>query len=267
MLKQRVMTGIVLLALFIVVLFWFNPIEFAIAVALMTLAMCWEWSALIGLKTGWQRALYVLVSAAVMLLFAALPALPMLIIDGLIWLGLIGIVHQYASETTSPWVRKPWLSGLLGVLLCGWLWVAMNSLFVVPLGRYWLLYSLAVVWVMDIGAYFSGRQFGKRPLCPRVSPKKTWEGVAGGLVVLLVLVAIGWWQLVTTWQSGLIFVAASLLAAVFSVYGDLFESVLKRHAGVKDSGKLLPGHGGVMDRMDGVLAALPVMAIACILIV
>lgn len=267
MLKQRVMTGIVLLALFIVVLFWFNPIEFAVAAALMTLAMCWEWSALIGLQALWQRGLYLLAAVAALLLFAILPALPMLIIDGLIWLGLIAIVHQFAAETTSSWVKRPALSGLLGVLLCGWLWVSMNSLFVVPQGRYWLLYSLAVVWVMDIGAYFSGRKFGKRPLCPRVSPKKTWEGVLGGLVVLLILIAVGWWQLVSSWQSGLILVAASLLAAVFSVYGDLFESVLKRHAGVKDSGIILPGHGGMMDRMDGVLAALPVMAIACILIV
>lgn len=267
MLKQRLITGLVLLALCIVVLFWFNLIEFAIAIGLMVLAMNWEWSNLIGLKLAWQRVAYTLVAAAVMFVFALLPSLILLIVGVVVWCALIGVVSQYARGVTSVLVSQAWCSALIGLLLCPILWVAMNSLFAVSDGRYWLLYSLIVVWVMDIGGYFVGRQWGKHPLCAKVSPKKTREGLYGGLVCLLPFVALGGWVLhVSGWQW-LWLLLASYIAAVFAVFGDLFESVLKRHADVKDSGQLLPGHGGVLDRMDGVLSALPVMAIACILLV
>ena len=125
----------------------------------------------------------------------------------------------------------------------------------------WLLTALAVVWAADSGAYFAGRTFGKHKLAPRVSPNKTIEGVLGGLVAgLVVAVGFGWMASIQPAQIGwLLLVAAVTVLA--SVLGDLFESLLKRHAGAKDSGNVIPGHGGVLDRIDGVLAALPVFVL------
>jgi len=132
-----------------------------------------------------------------------------------------------------------------------------------PFGSEWLLFfAFSIIWVMDIGAYFSGRRFGRRKLAPLISPGKTWEGVYGGLVVtglLLLLVLI-----FADWAAGnrVKLVLATILAAGASVLGDLFESRIKRAADVKDSSQMLPGHGGVLDRIDGVLSAIPVFAFA-----
>ena len=121
-----------------------------------------------------------------------------------------------------------------------------------------MLYLLTLVWVADIGAYFCGRRFGKHKLAPGISPSKTWEGVFGGIGCNLIWILIvyqlsdGWG--LTLWQ----FILIGLATSAISVVGDLYESVLKREAGAKDSGTLLPGHGGVLDRIDGVIAAAPV---------
>lgn len=130
-----------------------------------------------------------------------------------------------------------------------------------PLAHRWLLAALALVWAADTGAYFAGRYLGRRKLAPTISPNKTVEGAAGGVVAgIVVALAFGWLAGagVAQWP-GLALVA--LAATLFSIVGDLVESLLKRQAGVKDSGDLIPGHGGVLDRIDGVLAALPVFAI------
>jgi len=138
--------------------------------------------------------------------------------------------------------------------------LAMQNLrsFVLAASTPFLLYVMSIVWLMDIGAYFSGRRFGKNKLAPAISPGKTWEGVFGGmLVVLLVLLPI---VIFAPWAEGntLKLVIASTLAAGASVVGDLYESRVKRAADMKDSSQMLPGHGGVLDRIDGVLAAVPV---------
>jgi len=129
-------------------------------------------------------------------------------------------------------------------------------------GHVWLLTALMIVWATDTGAYFSGRRFGRRKLAPRISPNKTVEGMAGGAVAG-VLVALAMAPLAGAGLAELPLVAIAALATVlFSVVGDLFESLLKRHVGAKDSGTMIPGHGGVLDRVDSVLAALPVFAVA-----
>ena len=126
-----------------------------------------------------------------------------------------------------------------------------------PNGHIWLLTALAIVWAADTGAYFAGRRFGRRKLSPRISPNKTVEGLAGGAVAG-VLVGVAGGALAGAGAAKLPAVAlCALVMVLFSVVGDLFESLLKRHAGVKDSGDLIPGHGGLLDRMDSVLAALP----------
>ncbi len=262
MLKQRVITGLLMFALCLTVLLWFNLIAFALAIAALVLLLAWEWSALIGLKKKTHRFAYLLLTCLSLALVAWLPSLPVLVVAVLLWCLLVYVVLCYEREHVSVWVTSPWLSGLIGLLVCSALWVSMNRLFVLPQGRSWLLYSLAVVWVMDIGGYFVGRRWGRRSLSPRVSPKKTWEGMAGGLMCLLPVVLFALWHFHLFTRDGLLVFVASYLAAIFAVFGDLYESVLKRFSGVKDSGSILPGHGGVLDRMDGVLAALPLLALA-----
>ncbi len=140
------------------------------------------------------------------------------------------------------------------------LWICVHDLVYLNevYGAGMLLYLFSLVWIADIGAYFSGRKFGKHKLAPTISPGKTWEGLIGGLLANLVWI-FGIYQLSSGWGLGLLqFLLISLATSLFSVVGDLFESVLKREAGVKDSGKLLPGHGGVLDRVDSVIAAAPV---------
>lgn len=262
MLKQRVISGLVMLALCLWVLLDFNLIEFSVTMAVMSLLMVWEWSRLIGLQSCWRRLLYLLSAAGVMFVFYLLPSLPVLAFAAALWCVLIAVVVRFERKQVSCLIRNPWLSGCIGLLLCSALWVSLSSLFAQPLGRTWLLYSFVVVWAMDVGGYFAGRAYGRRALSPTVSPKKTWEGVFGGLLVLLPFVAVGVWRLHLSGWHAVLLIVVSYAAAIFAVYGDLYESVLKRFAGVKDSGKLLPGHGGVLDRMDGVLAALPVMALS-----
>jgi phosphatidate cytidylyltransferase len=131
----------------------------------------------------------------------------------------------------------------------------------VPQGHIWLLIALLIVWAADSGAYFAGRRFGKRKLAPSISPNKTVEGMAGGLLAAVVVALLGAPLAGASWAQLPMVALVALLAAVFSVFGDLFESLLKRHVGAKDSGTLIPGHGGLLDRVDGLLAALPVFAV------
>jgi phosphatidate cytidylyltransferase len=140
------------------------------------------------------------------------------------------------------------------------LWICVHDLIYLHevYGGGMLLYLFSLVWIADIGAYFSGRKFGKHKLAPTISPGKTWEGLVGGLLANLVWI-ISVYQLSSGWGLGLPqFLLISLATSLISVVGDLFESMLKREAGVKDSGKLLPGHGGVLDRVDSVIAAAPI---------
>ncbi|RNF81709.1 phosphatidate cytidylyltransferase [Montanilutibacter psychrotolerans] len=182
----------------------------------------------------------------------------------LAWLGR----YQFASDHDTYARMFKLCAAALSVIpawcALGWLHASDPSptmLPGIPKGHMWLLTALAVVWAADSGAYFVGRRFGKHKLAPRVSPNKTIEGVVGG-VLAGVLAGLGFAWLAGAQPGQLPAVAlVAFIAVLFSVVGDLFESLLKRHAGVKDSGHLIPGHGGILDRVDGVLAALPVFAL------
>jgi len=176
----------------------------------------------------------------------------------LLWVAILGfLLHYCFSGQWSLAVRV--FQFFLGLAL---LWICVHGLVFLhqhfQQGGWILLYLLTLAWVADIGAYFSGRKFGKHKLAPGISPGKTWEGVAGGSILNIVWMLIVFqisngWEIVL-WQFLLIGIATSL----FSVVGDLYESILKREASVKDSGKLLPGHGGVLDRIDSMIAATPI---------
>ena len=159
------------------------------------------------------------------------------------------------SATTSARLR----GGLAGWLVLVPAGAALAALHARPGGPALVMTLLAVVWAADSGAWLAGRRFGRTRLAPRVSPGKTWEGVAGGLLAGAAAgAAAAWWFPLTSW----VLLLAAVLAAGASVVGDLYESLCKRRAGVKDSGRLLPGHGGLLDRIDGLTAAAPVYAVA-----
>jgi len=179
----------------------------------------------------------------------------------LLWLRF----YTFGAAPDSPARVLKLLAGTMAVIPA---WAALVLIHASSdQGHLWLLTSLAVVWAADSGAYFAGRRFGRRKLAPRISPNKTWEGLAGGLVAgVLVATAFGFGLGVPSWQlvdaAQLPWLLLVTVVTVFaSVLGDLFESLLKRHAGAKDSGHIIPGHGGVLDRVDGVLAALPVFVV------
>ena len=177
-----------------------------------------------------------------------------------LWLGR----YQFASDHDTHARVFKLGAGALSMIpaWCALAWIHSGE----PNGHRWLLTALAIVWAADSGAYFvgrtfGGRWFGGRKLAPRISPNKTFEGLVGGVVTgMIVGIVFALFAGASTSQLPAVALVA-LVAVLFSVVGDLFESLLKRHAGVKDSGHLIPGHGGVLDRIDGVLAALPVFAV------
>lgn len=268
MLKQRVITALVLLAVLLPALFYPSPVPFCALALLMVGAGAWEWGHLNALGQTASLGLSVLcMGASALAWYGGLLEKPLPVlwaVSGAAWV-LAGAWLLRAG--VAGWPRIPRALRIAGGLVALWLaWLAIARARV--LGIEFLLSVLVLVWVADVFAYFAGRALGGRfsrsRLAPSISPGKSWEGVWGGLagVVLLALAWLAWGgdslyrQL--SERHGL---ALTLLAVVFlgamSVVGDLVESLIKRSAGVKDSSGLLPGHGGVLDRVDALLPALP----------
>ena len=267
MLKQRVLTAVVLIAALLAALAW-SPLAFA---ALMTLALAIaqaEWLSL----SGWpyRSALVTAVSLGACLVFvlALRPqwieraAVPLAWVAALAWVT-IGILLFRLEGRGGPTIARP-VSRILAFVLPIAAWCAL--MIFLRAGAWVLLSVLLIVWVADTAAYFAGRAFGRARLAPHISPGKTWAGVWGamiGVAVAALAAYVGWPQapLFTSraFASFGIPVALAMIAALvaLSIVGDLFESLLKRQAGVKDSGNLLPGHGGFYDRIDAMLALLP----------
>jgi len=269
MLKTRVITALVLLVLFLAALFWLSPRAWAVFAGLMVAPAAWEWGKLIKLK-GIACGLYVvLVGAACAGLFglgqggARATHTATFLAASLFWIAVVPLWLRHSWLPQSRWAAA--LTGLM-VLLPTWLaLVELRNL-----SPWHLLLLMSVAWISDIAAYFAGRRFGRNKLAPSISPGKTWEGVAGALLAVSAYAAL--WSF--AWEAYFPQMFASLrfgafgmllflwLLAAIGIYGDLFESALKRRAGVKDSGSLLPGHGGVLDRIDALTAVLPVAALA-----
>ena len=275
MLKQRVITALVLLAILLPALFYPSPWPFASVVLVLMAAGAWEWGRLNGLGMGASLGLgvvCVLLCGASLALGWAQPAplTPVWVVGGASWL-LVAVVLLRAG--VPGWPRIALSVRIISGVLALWLaWLAAVQ--ARALGVNFLLSVLALVWVADIAAYFAGRAFGLRftkgKLAPAISPGKSWEGVWGGMVgvVLLALVWVSadavlkapvpsFYTLLVQHGGWLLLVPVVLGMAAMSVCGDLIESLIKRSAGAKDSSRLLPGHGGVLDRVDALLPTLP----------
>jgi phosphatidate cytidylyltransferase len=263
-LQWRVLTALILAPLAVLAVLFLPTFDFALALGLILLGAAWEWSALGGL-TGWSARMgFVALIAAAMILLGLLPAAgvaPLLLVVTLGWWGLA----VWLWRLDDPIVPCPGPAParlLAGLPVLAGPWLAMTHLHAaLPQGPALVLFLLVLIWTADSAAYFAGRRWGKAKLAPLLSPGKTWAGVygAGGGAALLGLVLGYWLEL-----SPLALVAAvvlCLVTAFISVVGDLFESLLKRLQGLKDSGRLLPGHGGLLDRIDSLTAAAPLFAL------
>ena len=273
MLKTRVLTALVMVPLVLAALLLLSPHGWGIAALAVTLVAAHEWGQLSRLTLP-VHCLFVgvIVLAGISLLY--LPAAgfargwPATVV--LVGCGVSGIFWMLVAP---EWVKRRWPTTIASVMVVtGWTvligaWMALVEL---QARSPWLvLAAMAVVWIADTAAYFAGRAFGRRKLAPAISPGKTWEGVYGAMAAVaiyaLLLVNFAYPAGTTPPLNALemtAFVAYALLITGISVIGDLFESLMKREAGVKDSGKLLPGHGGVLDRTDALLAAMPLAALA-----
>ena len=270
MLKQRVITAIILAVIFLSALFLLPEIAWNFLVLLMVWQGAVEWTRLAGMSGR---------TASAYSLFAPLLMLVLLMLNSYLDTSSIHLMHLLVFAWSvlfwvigvTTWLIVSWkpsskiLLGIVGLTLLIPTGLAMVDLRLVSP---WLLLGLmALVWLADISAYFAGRRFGKTKLAPSISPGKTWEGVFGALImVTLAVVVVGW-------SSGIFnrfpifpgIVVASWWWVGLSVIGDLFESAIKRQAGVKDSGALLPGHGGLLDRIDALTSTLPLAGLALIL--
>jgi phosphatidate cytidylyltransferase len=269
-LKQRLITIALLLPLFVWGILALPTEYFALLTAFIVLIGAWEWARLMGLRSEFQRSLWMGLVLGVMLLAAWLITLPgmrhALLAAAVLWwfvalLWIRRFERPSADDGDAQFPPVP-LLGMLGIIILVPAWLALVILHGSALsGEFFVLLLMLLVWGADSGAYVAGRIWGNHRLAPRVSPGKTWEGVYGALVVTVaVSVGAGLW-LGLSWTNQVTLVLLGLVTVLFSIVGDLFESLIKRRAGVKDSGHLLPGHGGMLDRIDSITAAAPVFVL------
>jgi phosphatidate cytidylyltransferase len=272
MTKTRVLAALVLTPIAIAAMLWLPTPWLMAAAAVLFLAGLWEWFKLADVDDTLARTVLLVANLALMVAIVWASRLPggglswvlfkLATMIGVIWWLLAGLWlkhYAFASDHDTHARIFKLAAGTLAIVpaWCAAAWIHGES----PMGHRWLFIAVGLVWAADTGAYFVGRHFGKHKLSPRISPNKTVEGLLGGLIAGVVA-AVAFAPLAGASVAQLPLVAlVAFVAVAFSVVGDLFESLLKRHVGAKDSGHLIPGHGGILDRIDGVIAALPVFVL------
>lgn len=264
MLKHRIITALILAPLALAGIFGTDVQGFYWFVGAIVAVAAWEWARLSGYERQSLRVSYAVYVAVWLIFVRYIPATPILYVGLAWWLIAIVLVLRYPG--TSRFWRQRSVKLAIGLLILIPFWKTMlalreaKMLVSIDLGVHLVLfYALLLIWAADTGAYFAGRAFGKAKLAPAVSPGKSWAGAWGGLActVVLALVAAKWLDLNLALTLQLVIV--TVIAAIVSIFGDLTESLFKREAGIKDSSNLLPGHGGVLDRIDSLTAAIPVL--------
>ena len=275
MLKTRVITAIILLAIFLPVLFLLPPIYLSALFFLILVAAAWEWSRLISPSAAYSAYFYAIICAMLVVFLWLLPEpnieLALLSIALAFWvIGMPMILSQGIHLSMSRWRL---IFSVLGFIVLPTAWLSLNILR--EIGLLWLLSTMILVWLADIGAYFAGKTFGKHKLASQISPGKSIEGAIGGLIICIIYASFcsiylptldtlfgtakakwGWWFMLLM----------TAILVLYCILGDLFESQLKRIAKVKDSSQLLPGHGGFLDRIDALLPVMPIVTLFSIIV-
>lgn len=266
-LRQRLQTALVLGPLALAGVLWLPTPGFAIALGLVTLMAAWEWGQLAGLTRKGELAVYLACIGILLFGFWLVPGLrPWFMGAAVLW-WLFQAVHIARVREIHPGASLRLGELGAGALVLVAPWTALLELHQVDSqGPLLVLFLMILVWSADSLAYFVGRRFGRTRLAPRVSPGKTREGVYGALLGALLLGAIFGWARAFDWSGILMAILLCGVTVLLSVVGDLYESLLKRRSGVKDSSRLLPGHGGLLDRVDSLTAAAPVFVLGLLLI-
>ncbi len=269
MLKQRILTALVLAPIMIGGIFYLPLGLFKLFIAAIVTMGAWEWANLSGVKMQVGRVAYAGIVAGLIWLieFEGLVQEIDVLYVALVWWIIAFILVAAHPKLKALW-STPVVRMLMGLAILIPMWVGFVQIKSYAINDYLIMYVMLVVWGADVGAYFAGRTFGKHKLAATVSPGKTWEGVYGGLATTFII-ALGGGYLLEK-EAGLsldfsqwaLLIGVTLAITFVSVVGDLIESMVKRHRGIKDSSNLLPGHGGIMDRIDSMTAALPMFALA-----
>jgi len=265
-LKARLISAAIMVPLVVYGVLRLSTGVFALLLGAVLLAGAWEWSRLVPLRGLPARLAFTAVVAGLMGLIwqAGLAQLlnPLLLAGFGWWLGVLFWLSRphYGRQVTPLSLTLKMLAGVLVLIPA---WAALTGLHAHGSGGgpKLVLMLLVMIWLADSGAYFAGRQWGRTKLAPVISPGKTWEGVYGGLLASLAFAALGGGLYSGSLRWTLTFMLVALIAILFSVAGDLLESLMKRQSGIKDSGSIIPGHGGVLDRIDSMLAAAPMFLI------
>nr|WP_153674121.1 MULTISPECIES: phosphatidate cytidylyltransferase [Providencia] len=272
--KYRLLTAIILIPIVIAALFLLSPANFGLVVIAVCALGAWEWAQFVGWHSQAKRIGLAVVFAAILLAmqfsisdinqFSSEPMILYGLWAGLIWWG-IAIILVVTYPASASWGKSVVIRLLFGVLTIIPFYCGMMVLRTVGyqsdtfFGAWWLLYVMLLVWGADSGAYAFGRTIGRNKMAPKVSPGKTWEGLVGGLITAGI---ISWlfsaFAPIPVMPDYLL--VTSIIVVVVSVFGDLTESMFKRQSGIKDSSHLIPGHGGILDRIDSLTAAIPVFA-------
>lgn len=282
MLKERVLSAIVMLVAVLAGIFFLPPLPLCLILAAVIVAAVWEWAQFAGFKQPLSRAVVAFVSVClfILLIFANTDSIkagrfltdttvPLLFVSCLWWLIAFGLVITY-PKSANLWAKSVSAKFIFGFCTLIPFFIAVPALRFYHYnsdefqGAYLLLYVCLLVWGADSGAYFFGRAFGKHKIAPKVSPGKSWEGAAGGLLsaclIAFLFLKLAPNNIFERELNDTIFIAVSVATVAVSVLGDLAESMFKRQAGIKDSSNLIPGHGGILDRIDSLTAAVPFFA-------
>jgi len=257
MFKQRLLTTLVLVPLVLMAIYFASVLVLGALVLLLTAVLGWEWLQLIPVKLGVNKALFIAV--LLLLVWPAVHWLNYWLLADLVFWGLILIAVLTYPASQAVWGHRVIVGGAC-LLLLPLVASAISSLYQQMHGKDLIVYLLCLIWATDIGAYLTGKQWGRCKLIPAVSPGKTIEGSLGGIVSAMLVAGVGYVYFKP--EHLIVWFVVAALTALISILGDLFISMLKRRCQIKDTGQIIPGHGGVLDRLDSLIAALPLFYFA-----
>ena len=262
MLKYRLLTAFLMGPIVLWGIFSLPENWFAMSAVVLVTVGAWEWSALTGLTKNYLRGLFVLANLSlfvtVLLLQNSNVNFVIVLMSLAWWLASVPLLLSFPHNEKHV-LHLKLIKGFVGIILLlatlvSFILIRNNPLY----GPEFVLYVILLIWFADSGAYFAGRAFGKNKLLPKVSPGKTWEGVAGAVAVTFITSIVALDILNIPSSQSIIFILITFVTVVYSIVGDLSESLFKRMSNIKDSGHILPGHGGILDRIDSLMSALPI---------